>query len=492
MAPWRSRTAPLLLVSALGAALVGAARAGGKPVAIVIPVEEAVSGPPSQTCEAALALAAEDKDTRPPVELRDTTAPTPATALGPRTRAENPPMARIPIGSSPAARAQLPGAQPELLPLQPLEGRPDALLRVGEVLRRASAGQPVRISVFGASHTAGDYWTGELRRLLQARHGDRGHGFIWPAAVFTGSRAQDVNLCRSPGWRPDYVGRTGGRDDGLYGLGASVSSADPADFGWIETTSKNPQGRQVSRYELLTLGQPAGGTLLVTIDETAPRAISTRASAPTLLWHQLPVPDGPHRLTVQPLGDGEVRVLGLSAERDGPGVIVDAIGVNGREARTWLQWDPALTFPALQVLSPDLVILAYGVNEANDTTYTMEDYRSDLSESLRRMRRALPDAACILAGPTDRGRELGRAVYGIWPRTQPVAQVQREVAPVFGCAFWDWQEAMGGPGSALGLRFREPAFMSADLIHLSAKGYAWSAQQLLLAMEEAAGPARRP
>jgi hypothetical protein len=122
----------------------------------------------------------------------------------------------------------------------------------------------------------------------------------------------------------------------------------------------------------------------------------------------------------------------------------------------------------------------------------MEDYRSDLSESLRRMRRALPDAACILAGPTDRGRELGRAVYGVWPRTQPIAQVQREVAPVFGCAFWDWQEAMGGPGSALGLRFREPAFMSADLIHLSAKGYAWSAQQLLLAMEDAAGPARRP
>jgi hypothetical protein len=34
--------------------------------------------------------------------------------------------------------------------------------------------------------------------------------------------------------------------------------------------------------------------------------------------------------------------------------------------------------------------------------------------------------------------------------------------------------------------------MSADLIHLSAKGYAWSAQQLLLAMEDAAGPARRP
>jgi lysophospholipase L1-like esterase len=454
----------------------------------LLPIPEARGGIPAQSCAEALALAAEDRDTREPIEQPTTTAPVPSQGGGRANSPEKLPLARLIAGPDPAQRARLPGAIPELLPLQPLEGSPQALVAVGGVMQRAASGGRVRISVFGASHTAGDYWTGHLRRLLQRRYGDLGHGFFWPADLVPQSRASDLNLCRTKGWRADYVGHKKSRGDGLYGFaGGSVSSADPADFGWMETTHDNPEGRRVSQVDLFTLGQPAGGTLLVTVDDAPPRAIPTQQIALGLLWHRLVLPDGPHRVSVQPLGDGEVRIFGMSAERAGPGVIVDAIGINGRQARTWLEWEPQMAALGLAALGPDLVVLAYGTNEANDTDYHPEDYRRELRAVLTQMRASAPDAACILVGPTDRARELGKDTFGVWPRTAPVTQVQREVAPEFGCASWDWQAAMGGPGSAVGWRLHSPPFMAGDLVHLTEAGYTYSAERFLFALEAAAG-----
>jgi len=264
-----------------------------------------------------------------------------------------------------------------------------------------------------------------------------------------------------------------------------VSSADPADFGWLETTHTNINGRKVSRYDIFTLGQPDGGTLLVTVDEVPPRAIFTESDQLRMFWHRLVVPEGAHRLTVQPIGDGEVRIFGVSAEADGPGVLVDAMGIRGRTARTWLFWERSMAREGLQALNPDMVVLAYGTNEAADSNYRMGHYREDLRKVLSMMRQGAPDAACVLVGPTDRGGWVGRKTIEIWERTEMVAQVQREVAPEFGCVFWDWQEAMGGPGSIAAWQLVDPRLSGKDLIHLSQAGYEWSAERFLLAMEQA-------
>jgi lysophospholipase L1-like esterase len=438
------------------------------------------------SCEQALSISLEDQESRAPVEQPSDPVSTPPTGPERVDAEEDEDNGRMKIRMVGKIAADLPGGRPGSLPLQPLEGRPEDLLAVSKVLARAEAGGRVRISVFGASHTGADFFTGHLRRLLQRRYGDIGHGFIFPAALYKGYRGNDINLCRSDGWKSDWVGRSGGRGDGLHGFaGATVSSADPADFGWLETTHTNVNGRAVSRYDIFSLSQPDGGTLLVTVDEVPPRAIFTESPDLGLLWHRLEVPDGPHRLTVQPIGDGEVRLFGISAEREGPGVLVDAMGIRGRTARTWLFWQPEIARQGLQALDPDMVVLAYGTNEAADTHYRMGQYRVDLRKVLEMMRRGSPDAACVLIGPTDRGGYLGRNTIEIWKRTAMVAQVQREVAPEYGCVFWDWQEAMGGEGSIAAWRLVEPTLAGRDLIHLSQAGYEWSAERFLEAMERA-------
>ena len=438
------------------------------PVTIGVPD---ASGPDNMTCREALGLDEHrpDKKTAP----RDDSPP-------PDEPAE-PAVLTLDDAAVDPTRA----AHPSTLPPQLLEGPPEVRARVREVLRKGARGAPLRMSFFGASHTGGDWWTGRIRRVLQDRFGDRGHGFVLPAALYSGYRAHDVNLCRTPGWVGDWVGKRKGRGDGLLGMaGMSVSSDDPEDFGWVQTTTSNRHGRRVSYFDLYTLGQPEGGTLAFVVDDAEPQTLRTKADEAMLQRTRVMVPDGPHRLALAPAGDGEVRIFGVSMEREGPGIIVDAMGIRGRQAKTWLDWDWDLAGQGIATLSPDLVVLAYGTNEAANPRYSMEAYRADLHAVLERMRTAVPwSTACVLVGPSDRVRKAGRGRYTVEDRTAQVAQVQREVAPLHGCAFWDWQQAMGGAGSMLTWRLQDPPLAAADLIHHTREGYTLVADRFLLALD---------
>ncbi len=67
-----------------------------------------------------------------------------------------------------------------------------------------------------------------------------------------------------------------------------------------------------------------------------------------------------------------------------------------------------------------------------------------------------------------------------------IAEVQREVAPEFGCVFWDWQQATGGEGSMIAWRFTQPPLAAKDLIHFSGAGYIHSAEKFIAALDDAA------
>jgi lysophospholipase L1-like esterase len=383
------------------------------------------------------------------------------------------------------AVATLPGSQPETLPLQALEGDSTVLRQIRDVFRRARAGERVRLSFFGASHTGADFWTGRIRRVLQDRWGDLGHGFILPAALYKGYRGSDINLCRTDGWLSDWAGKGNGHKDGRLGPGGmSVSSSDARDFGWIETTRQNKHGRKVSSFHVFSLAQPGGGGLIAQVDSAVPHRIETRAADPHMQHTRLEVPDGPHRLQLRPAGDGEVRLFGVSLERDGGGVLVDAMGIRGHQMKTWLEWDQDLAAAGLQALGPDLVVMAYGTNEASHQRYTMEEYRADLGAALAQLRTRLPETTpCILAGPSDRGMRIGDNRFAIWDRTATVAQVQRELSAQYGCAFWDWQQATGGPGSMVAWYFTEPRMAARDLIHFNRRGYQWLGDRFVAALD---------
>jgi len=373
----------------------------------------------------------------------------------------------------------------DTLPNQAIEGTTTAIQELRNVFQKAENDQRIRIAIYGDSHTAAELWSGQLRRILQSKYGDGGHGFILPAEVFPWYRGSDINLCHSGGWASNFIGKRGGDDDQRLGFsGMYIESNNPEDFGWIQTTSSNPQGKEVSTYEIFTMADNSGGTLEVTIDDLPHLEIDTRAESTSMQVHRISVPKGSHRLQVRPKGNGHVRILGISTEQDPNGVIIDAMGINGRVASDLLKWENNLFQEGLQHINPDLIILEYGTNEANETSLSLKRYRQTLEKTLRRVREYQPEAACLLMGPTDRVIFEEERTFSVWKREKQIADIQRELALAHNCSFWDWQQAMGGEASILSWYTHKPALASRDLIHLTRAGYSRSADMLWAAIQE--------
>jgi len=374
----------------------------------------------------------------------------------------------------------LPSAHPG--PGVPIEGSSETLAAISSMFSRADSGETIRISVLGASHTEADFFTGELRRRLQARYGDAGHGFVMPAVPWGSYRAQDANLCYSSNWSGSWAGKANNTTFAGIG-GVKASASDPNAFGWVETTKENPMGRVVSSWTLFLEGQPNGGVLLADIDNTAQIRQPTKRDVSELITLKINVPAGGHRITLRPSGDGPTTLLGISAESGLPGVLVDSMGVRGSSIRAWKNLKENPFSPGLKTLDPDLVILAYGTNEARDPKYTTQDYETDLGNALVRLKTILPDATCLLIGPSDRTLPLTEDTVAVFDRTATFAQLQKEAALTHGCASWDWQEAQGGPGAQAAWNAQHPSWLAPDWVHFTPEGYQEVADRFLRSLD---------
>jgi lysophospholipase L1-like esterase len=334
-------------------------------------------------------------------------------------------------------------------------------------LRRAEAGEDqARVLLYGASHVAADMFPDVLRDRLQARFGDAGHGFVLPARVWRHYRHQDVDV-DSP-WRSWTRLRvpTRDRDETLLGLaGMAVETEAAGAWGRVELGST-----RTSRFELYTLRRPGGGSAVVRIDDQRVRRIRTRGSAVEPGYEVFTVSDGPHTFEVRAVGDGPVRFFGVAAEREVPGVVVDTLGINGARARSHLRWDADLHRAHLRRRRPDLVVLAYGTNESGDIHRRIERYERTLRQVVGRIRETVPEASCVLIGPSDRPVQRGPELYER-PRTAAIIAVQRRVAAEAGCGFFDLVAFSGGPMSIVDWAENDPPYAQEDLVHFNARGY---------------------
>jgi len=178
-----------------------------------------------------------------------------------------------------------------------------------------------------------------------------------------------------------------------------------------------------------------------------------------------------------------VWLFGLAVERDRPGVVVDTLGINGSRARYQLLWDDAIYREHLRRRKPDLVVLAYGTNESGDDS-PIEDYERDLRAVVERVRETVPEASCLLIGPSDRPMQVEERVFEDRARTLRLIEVQHRVALELGCGFFDLVAFQGGALSMVQWAASDPAYASQDHIHFSRLGYERLGEVLLKALLE--------
>jgi len=348
-------------------------------------------------------------------------------------------------------------------------------------LAQTDSGKPgaiTRVAHYGDSLIVSDFMSSTLRRRFQGRFGDAGHGWVLIAKPWAWYFHQDVTYWSSDGWRTNRIVNPRIPDE-LYGYGgASFRTADggtKASFATAKAIVGDPKaekeafGRRASKFQVHYLEQPDGGSFELYVDKKKMQTVATKATAKKLAIATLDVEDGAHEFELRVTGGAEVRAFGAILERDVPGVVWDALGVNGARARLLDVTDHAHWAESLRARGPNMVILQYGTNESEDTGFPMDKYESTLEGVLRQVREALPDSTCLVLSTMDRA---GYGAGGM--ETRPIIvklnEAQRKVAFKVGCAFWDTYLAMGGSGS-MGRWYRaNPRLGGGDLTHPTMAG----------------------
>lgn len=390
------------------------------------------------------------------------------------------------VALPPAAAEVLPPTASEKKPPRSIEDPSghalDPFFRALAAAERKEPKAIARITYYGDSIVATDFITATLRRKLQRRFGDAGHGFMLMANAWPGYFHNDVVRFAAPGWQVSRVVGPFARD-GLYGLGGvSFRSQGPGVFSRFATTKTGSFGLSVSKFVVSYLEQPSGGAMEVRIDGQPRETVETRAESMRSAWKTYEVPEGPHELEVRALG-ANVRAFGVWMERDTPGVVLDAIGIQGCRIRFLDQSDDAHWAEQLKARDPSLVVFQYGMNESEDgELFPLDQYESTMKAVLSQVRAARPFGSCMLVGPMDRADKKGDR-YTSRPVVPKLAAIQRKVSGEVGCAYWDTLSAMGGFGT-MGF-WVQRGLGGADLAHPSSAGADLLGGWVYLALMEA-------
>jgi lysophospholipase L1-like esterase len=357
------------------------------------------------------------------------------------------------------------------LPLLPIEDRQNTLARFFRRLEHIDNGgdNVVRVVHYGDSLLTGDYVTRTVRRLLQKRFGDAGHGFVLSGKPASWYRRDHLRMTTSDDWEIFRLTQPAIRDR-RYGLGGvTVRTRKVGQWVRYRLAPNDGLGGAVSRVRINYLAGPRGGRFsLKAAGQTL--KVDARAEALEERVAELRMIDGDHTVRLRTEGHGEVRLFGAVLERQVPGVVYDALGLDGARARLLRRFDQDHWHRQLRQRKPDLLVLQYGTNESQAAHLGMDRYRADLSAVVGGLRAALPGVSCLLVGPLDRAERGKRGKLVTRPVVKRIVDAQREVAFRQGCAYWNTWRAMGGEGSMARWYHSKPRLARGDLTHPTSRG----------------------
>jgi lysophospholipase L1-like esterase len=310
------------------------------------------------------------------------------------------------------------------------------------------AGAITRITHYGDSPITNDGITSTVRRLLQTRFGDAGHGFILMDRPWAWYNHEAITFTSGGGWDDDPMGP--GSNTGEFGLGGvSFRASGPGKYARFAPASTGETGKNFSRMEVYYLNEPNGGQFSVSVNNEDAHTVSTSGNADTSGFHEIKAPrSGENTFEVKSTG-GSVELFGAVLENDGPGVVYDSLGVNGAYAGLLVSaMNETHWAEQLRHRNPSLVVINYGTNESQYASPDqMQRYEKDLREVIRRVRVALPNVAILVVSPMDRGKRAPGGKIITMPSIPMIVEMQRRVALEENCAFFNTFQAMGGDGT---------------------------------------------
>jgi hypothetical protein len=359
--------------------------------------------------------------------------------------------------------------------------------------------RPLHIGLWGDSHAAANFFAEELIQSVNLPKDKVLPLFIPPTLARGGVRLPLRKQCQGQGWKYDLA-FVGGQEGIKFSRGmARLNTTVNNSYQWIDFRTQGQQPN-LRGLDILYAASPTPTTLGITIDQLPEQLVNLKLNERGAI--HIRAQGGLVSTLKLRLVKGSLSLEGfVPAYAEQARLYFDTLAIPGATARSWKLVDPEY-FKALGNQTPyDVVLLQYGTNEGNQRPFDPVTYENDLTASLQNLRRIYPNAVCVLLGPTDRGTLIARS-KNTRPRTntqkdsaqgagapalskellvyarihEQISRIQQTVGQQYSCGFWDWQQAMGGPGGSYAWLKQSPPLMARDLIHLTVAGYQASAR----------------
>ena len=342
--------------------------------------------------------------------------------------------------------------------------------------------RPLRILQLGDSHTAGDYFTGQLRQSLQQEYGNAGIGWLTPGYI-PNQRSAQVLMRHPSQWK--LVDSKQQKHTGTFPLGGLIQK--PSNNSALEMRIKDPQPQ--GKWTVHLWQQAPHKPWQIKLANGKIRQLAASDKSPAA-WRHIEMPiDAAQLHGMKLLAPKGSKLAGIVLDKKAPGITLDALGITGSVAAVINRWDVSTLKQQLTWRSHELIILAYGTNEAFSNDFQVQTYEDELVKSIRLLRKLNPKAAIMLIGAPASAKTKAPLSKGNCRLPQPpalirVQQSQRKIAKQEKTLYWDWAAAMGGNCIVEQWLKQKPELMRPDMVHLSKEGYYLSADRFYQALQQ--------
>lgn len=334
-----------------------------------------------------------------------------------------------------------------------LSAQAEHAAQLTEALQKKS----LNIVQLGDSHTAADYLTNAARVRLQQQLGNGGPGWAMPVQ-FSGMRLARFTY-ENQGWQA-ISSRTQVSQN--YALGGLIATPSIGSLMTIRT--REPEAEQTV---IVSIRQGQNDEDLFVTDGNG-EEILLSAQPKDNQWH-FSTFNARFPLTIKAGMNFQTAIGGWwTRNKNQQGVVFSALGINGFQLNQWNRWNTQAWQQELNVIAPDLIILAFGTNEAYNGV-DVETVKQNLLETITRIRTASPKSAIMLLGAPESLKSTAGSC-GVRPEKLTELQaMQKEVALSQHTFYWDWQAVMGGECSMKS--WINQGLARSDGVHFTASGY---------------------
>ncbi|MBX3514178.1 MAG: lipolytic protein G-D-S-L family [Xanthobacteraceae bacterium] len=364
--------------------------------------------------------------------------------------------------------------------------------------QRVAQPKGITILQLGDSHTAADFMTGELRRLLQAKFGNGGAGYLSAGRPHIGVRSSAFRITASDGWSYEALQQSA-ETSKFWLSGFNAIAKDDGET--ISFKSETPYN--FDRIEIQALRQPKGGKIEIRLDGVFQSEVDlsgdVREPVVIQLLPERKASDRVREIKITTKGEGAVNLSSVAVYNREAGLSYSNVGFPGATIDILNKFDDVIFENELRRLDPQIVVLAFGTNEGFNDALDLVRYRQSYERALGKIRRAVPNAVIVMLAPPDGARgpkkqddeKAEKRAATKTAREEPcgewktpvnldkVRETQEQIAKRHKLVYWNWASIMPAECGANRWATMTPPLVAKDRVHFTMEGYRQTAAQFM-------------